>query len=767
MLAAIAHFILEKKYYLLAVIGLLTVYFTFLGLRINVNRTPEELIFQNDPEYPLLRAFFHEFGYDEIVVAAYVADNVLTKRSLETIEKIRAELLRVHGIVKVLTLTNAEDVVDEDGSLKIVPLVRRLPESSSEQEDLRRRIEENPIYRKLLISEDATVALFDIVVRTDFANKQRLATMNSLREIFRNNLDNPAGTYHLSGSPVARDEMFRMLMRDFGTLVPLSLLLLIVSMYLMFRDYLCILLPVVAVSLGVVWTVGFINLAGSELNVLPTLIPTILFIAGASDCIHIISQYQDCRYSCSTKQEALRETTRLMVLPSLLTAFSTVLCLFSLGAANIRPVTEFGVFCGVGIAFVCLLAITLIPIGLSIADTKSLTRKKPPSEAFVSLLDRIMRTDEQHKALFVLVSIVLTAVSLYGMTKLQVETDAIHFAGKRFRGVSDTLFIEEKLGGVIPLYVVVDTGKEDGLKDPEVLRDIDALGEYIRRQDGVDKVISVADVVKHMNAKLNGGEPPEKQIPQDPGQIAELLLLASFSENTEILSNIFDDRYSKTAVAIRFRYHDFFRIERFNSTIRTYLDNHFNRDAQPTAYTTGTAILCANTLVPILQGMKQSLILSSVALFFLMTLLYRSLRIGLVSMIPNIVPVLMTLGAMGLLGIPLNFASAPIGAMALGIAIDDTIHLLSRFKLELAIDQDYPAALRRTIRSVGKPIVLASIILITGFSILLFSNFQFTRNLGVLVSFTFVSAIVAELFLTPPLLLIFKPIKIKGKMPER
>jgi hypothetical protein len=165
--------------------------------------------------------------------------------------------------------------------------------------------------------------------------------------------------------------------------------------------------------------------------------------------------------------------------------------------------------------------------------------------------------------------------------------------------------------------------------------------------------------------------------------------------------------------------------------------------------------------------MKQSLILSSVALFILMTVLYRSLRIGLVSLIPNIVPVLMTLGAMGLLGIPLNFASAPIGAMALGIAIDDTIHFLSRFKLELAIDQDYPAALRRTIRSVGKPIVLASIILISGFSVLLFSNFQFTRNLGVLVSFTFVSAIVAELFLTPPLLLIFRPIKIKGATPTR
>jgi hypothetical protein len=200
-------------------------------------------------------------------------------------------------------------------------------------------------------------------------------------------------------------------------------------------------------------------------------------------------------------------------------------------------------------------------------------------------------------------------------------------------------------------------------------------------------------------------------------------------------------------------------IQGINNRIREYLQDHFQYPSSTRAYTTGTALLWANTVAPIRAALGQSLVLASVVLFALMVFLFRSVMVGVISMVPNLIPIVMTLGTMGLLDISLNLGTAPVAAIALGIAIDDTIHFLARFRIELRKDHDYPGAIQRTIRSVGKPILITSLILTVGFFIFLFSNFQFTQNMGVLISFTVISAIFGDLILLPILLLIFKPIK--------
>jgi uncharacterized protein len=765
MMEILARFILTKRYWILAGIGLVTILLGFFSLRIRINQRPDELMFKDDPEYPRLEAFFAEFGYDEVVAAAYSGENVLQAEHLERIRRITERLSQLEGVTRVVSVGNAPDVFVEDGSLIVAPLVRDLPANAREQEALKKRIEENPLYGGLLISKDNTIALFDITLDAQLNVEERDSVLHRIDMIFLK--EGNGSPHHLAGSPIGRSEIFRCMRRDFGTLVPMGMLLLILAMYLAFKNYLCILLPFIAISLSVVWTIGVMWMAGAELNFFSVLIPTILFIIGTSDCVHILSQYQDCRNMCKTKSEAIKRTVKLMALPCFLTTLTTMIGFLSLLACRIEALRFFGLFSAIGMGFALIISITLLPAGLSIGDTKPLSLRRPPSEAFLGILGRIDRINSSRRWIILALFLAVWLVAFYGLLGLRVETDPGKFFGEEMRVVKDMLFIERELGGFIPFFVVVEGHDENRVTDPVLLRKIDELSDFIRHQDGVDKVVSASDLVKYMNFRIHDNDPSEYRIPDDPKAVAEILLMASLSDESGLLSRFFDDKYSKTTVAIRFRYHDFDSYKRLMDAIGPHLKNASRDLPSIETYVTGTNMMLANTLMPFLQGLKDGLFLAGVAIFCLMILLFRSIRVGLISMLPNLIPFTMTLGIMGLFGISLNFGTAPIAAIALGIAIDDTIHFLSRFKVEFATDHDYESAISRTMKSVGKPILITSIILTAGFLIFLLSDFQYTRNMGMLISFTVVGAIFGDLVLLPVLLLIVKPLGRKTPLRKK
>jgi len=753
-LEAVARFVLRRRVPILVAVGVLTAVLAGFASQVRINQEPEELIFNDDPQYPLLKAFFAEFGYDEIVVAAYSAENVLAGGEVETLGRIGRRLLGVPHVDRVLCLTEAQDVVVRDGGLQVVPLVESPPEDEAGRRALWERIQQNPIYRDLLVSSDRGTALFDITLQTGLDSRQREQALERIRAIFSEVTDR----FFLSGSPVARAEIYKFIKRDFSTLLPLGVLLLVVSMYLIFRSFLCVLLPLLAVGLSSLWTIGFIYLVGSELNLFSAIIPTIIFIIGTSDCIHILSQYQDCRHSCTTKGQALRRTLELMLQPCLLTSVTTMACLASLHFGNLQPIRHFGVFAAVGIGFAFLLAVTLLPIGLSLADTRGLTRERPRSEFLLGPLWLLDRLGRRHRGAVLAGALGLFLLGIWGATLLNVETDAIRFGSENLRTVSDTLYIEEELGGIIPLYVVVDAGQVDGLKDPALLKRVEGLAEFLRGLDGVDKVVALTDVVQYALFRVNGDDPAFYRVPGTRGEVSELFLMAALSGEEDLLGRFVDHDYRRTSLGVRFRYHDFYRIEAWNRAVNAYLAEAFPDAGPARAYTTGTALLCANIMTPILTGLEQSLFVSMVVLFLIMALLFRSLKLALLSMVPNLIPLVMTLGTMGLLGISLNLGTAPLAAIALGVGIDDTIHFLARYRSELRVDGVQEAALWRTMRSVGKPILITSLVLSVGFVLFLFSNFQYTQSMGMLISFTVVSAVLADVIVLPALLRVFRPL---------
>ena len=379
----------------LVAVGAVTLFLGFFSLRIQPDQNPEDLIFQNDPEYPLLKAFLEEFRYDEILVAAYSANDVLRDENIETIRAITQQIESLPAVDRVISLTNAEDISTRSGSLEIVPLLGQSPMPEEDRKRLRHRLKTNPMYKHLLVSRDERSALFDITLKSDITNDERNRTIQAMEKTLADTSN--GNTYYLAGAPYGRNELFQCVRRDFSTLLPLGILLLVFSMYLVFRNYLCVLLPFIAISLAVVWTIGCMCLMASQLNFLSVLIPTILFIIGTSDSIHILSQYQDCRYDCTTKKEALFETLRLMILPCFLTTLTTMVGFSSLAISRIEPIRHFGLYSAIGIGFGYILAITLIPIGFSVGDTRSLSLNKPSSEVFLKVLTSINKLDRTQR----------------------------------------------------------------------------------------------------------------------------------------------------------------------------------------------------------------------------------------------------------------------------------------------------------------------------------------------------------------------------------
>lgn len=740
---------------ILTAIIAVTLVLAFFSLRIDLNQRPDELLYKDDPGYPQLKVFFEQFGYDEVVVGVYAAGNVLEKPHLERIRRMTERLEAIEGVTRVVSLGNAQDVFAQQGTLEIARLLRTLPETPDAQEALFRRIEENPLYKNLLVSRDRKNTLFDITLDARLSESERDLVLSEIDAVFSG--EGGRSAYYLAGSPIGRSEVFRVLRRDFSTLLPIGMALLVVSMYLVFRHYLCVLLPFVAVSLSVVWTVGFMYLAGSELNFLSAMIPTILFVCGTSDCIHILSQYQDCRHTCKTKREAVRRTVRLMVLPCFLTTVTTMVGFASLAVTRMAPMRHFGLFTAVGMGFAFCLAMTVLPIGLYLADTRALSVGPPPYEPLSGSLRRVAQFVQARRTAILVAAVLAIFLGAYGTKRLYVETDPGKFV-TRSRVISDMHYIEREMGGFIPFFVVVESRREDRMKDPTLLAKIDALSEFLRSQEGVDQVVSAADLVKYLNFRFHENDPAEYRLPANASVVAELLLAAGLSDSDGLLARFFDPAFSTTPVAIRFRYHDFYHYSRLMGAVFPYLRTEFGSVPDVRTYATGTNMMLANTFLPILAGFKQSLFVAALAILAIMVALFRSFRMALLCMIPNLIPILLTLGTMGVCGISLNFMTVPLAAIALGLAIDDTIHFLSRFRLELRKDGNYPAAIERTLTSAGKPIVITSVILTLGFLIFLFSDFQYTRNLGMLISFTMSSALLGDLLVLPALLLVFKPV---------
>jgi hypothetical protein len=725
---------------LLAIV-LLTVVLGWAARTIQVDSAIENLLPRNDPDHDFYDRARRAFGSEETIVIGLFADDVFSPRAIADIDRLSADLARIDGVREVLSLTTVKGVEVEDGAVSLGRMMRSLPVTDDEARAFKKKILDAPLYTGNLVSPDGRATVVAVLFEP-LADDEFLA--RGIEPAIRARVDELANyAPAITGIQTLKVRGARLMEDDLRRFVPLSVLLVVLVLAWEFRTLRGVLLPLAAVVIGVLWTVGLMALTDSKINMGTLILPPLLMAIGIAYAIHVLSRYYIERRRAASVLEAVTATVRHIRVPLAIAWLTTVLGCVTLSFNSIPAIRDFGVWSAFGVTAIFVVSLIFIPSMLLFLPD---TGREPPGErvgsAFARHLGRLGEVAVRRRRIVLPATAVLCLVALAGASQIQLETNYLEFFHPSGRERLDNARIAAALGGTQPLYLVID-GEPRAMRRLDVLQAMADVQDFVAKQPGVDTTLSLVDYLRIVGSALNPdgrGALPERQ-----SDVDQLLLFVDPAELAPVVTR----DYARANVIVGTNLAGSSEIgdliERVQQYARARLPDGVSLRA------TGNLVLLNRSADALARGQITGLWQVCLVLLVLMSSLFLSVRTGLLSLVPNVVPIIGLFGLMGFAGIDLNVSTSMIAVIALGIAVDDTIHYFNEFKLQLQSSGDPQDAILGVVRSVGRPIVFTAIALSAGFLILCLSNFQPIRQFGFLASFTMAVALVAELMITPGL----------------
>lgn len=695
------------------------------------------------------REFTGRFGNDDAsVFAVFEVTDVLEPRTLERVDRLARELAAVPGVRKTYSPAEIAQAL----------VTLRIP-----AEKVRKAVLESPLFRAVSISPDGRVSVVQIELSPDVASdRARAAVMAGIRPLLDVAARDLGTTFHLAGIPIVEQEYVRLTKRDLMTFMPISIGVFVLLLSVYFRNFIGTTLPLAVVAAAIVWTLGGLTLADRPLGVLTCIVPNLILIIGLSDSIHMLSRYQEELGIAADKRTALARMLGMMIVPCFLTSFTTAAGFASLVVTPVPVVIEFGVVTAIGVMLAYAATLSIVPGAMDVAPPLRPRIGRALDGAADRVLGVIATINDRGRWVLLAAWAVVIGVCIWGTTMIQRNADWLQDIRAQTEVTRAHTFVEEKLTSVFS--VDLELSAKD-VRDPAVLAEIDAfehtLRGYVsasRPSTRVTAVVGAADLAREAVYLRATANPlsfllgAERRLPGTRAEVDSAIELAGRSEaSREVLGRLISDDFTHARISVRLANLDARELERFGAWIAGLKAERF------AVTITGKSWLAKNALDGVVDNMLSSLFLAAAIIFGSMGLLFRSLRVGLVSVIPNVIPLLVTSALMGFLGIELNFTTVTVFSVSLGLAVDNTIHYLARHRMEAALDRDAVAAMRRAIRGAGRPMIFSTMLLILGFAAILTSNFRFTFHFGLLGSATILSALLADLFLTPVLMILVRP----------
>jgi predicted RND superfamily exporter protein len=765
-------FLLKHPKLVLAVFILITAAFAVPASRIRIDSSVEGLMLETDPD----RVFFDHmreiFGNDEVLVIALVAqDTIFRPGSLRKIQRISDEMKDMDGVERVISLTTVYDILPTEEGLEIQPLVDEIPEQDQELEALRAAALKNDLFRNAIVSKDGRSAAVNIFV------ENRPGEEAFREEIIKKALETVAReqgpeAIHIAGVPYSKWAMNKYMLRDLTRFTPLTVLLVSLTLLVSFASIRGVLVPLVTVGAATIWTLGVMALLGKSISVVSTVIPSLVMAIGSAYAIHVVSHYYSAVRQGRSDLTGLRESFTSISLPVAIAALTTIAGFVSITVNRVSAVRDFGVAGMFGILFCFILSLTLAPALLS------MLKARPPGKWGMDdrdgtnrWLETLASFNVRHRRAIISVSVILLVWGLIGIRYLKVETAYMSYLKEEDPVIRDLNEIEQEFAGTVLWNVVVEGKEEDILKDPEIVRNIDQFQEYLNDQPWIDKTTSYLDYLKWIHRALTAGEQRAEGLPTTREEISQCLLLYSFSD-PDTLDQLVNPDFSKANIMVRAK--DLSSSEMKENLRGIEEEARMLLPDTLTAKMTGTGVLMLKTADQIAVGQAESLSIAVVVIFFIMWLMFLSLKVSLVSMIPNIIPIGILFGIMGWMGITLNTTTSLIASVTLAIAVDDTIHYLTRFNRELKKTYNEQDAMKSALLATGRPICYTTVALCLGFLILCLSNFLPIIYFGSLTALTFAICLLADIIFLPAVLLTTKIVTVwdlfllkMGKDPEK
>ncbi|MCK5392790.1 MAG: RND family transporter [Candidatus Omnitrophica bacterium] len=770
-------FPLKYPWLVLSLVSIITIGTLFFVPKIKLDNSVDVFFDKKSGSYINFQEWKEQFGSDDIVIVAFKDNDIFTSDNLRLIERLTEKFESLKYVDNVVSLTNVNDIIGEKDDFIVELLIEDIPEEIEGLTELKNRALANPLYVKNVISENGKTTAFIVeLVKTEGLGEDdyKKNTVSSVYKI----LDDEIGKskeYFISGRTATEYFYTSYMQRDLITFIPLMFFIIVVMLFFAFRDKVKVFLSLGVIVVSFLWTMAFLYFCGYTINNMSAIIPPIIIAIAIADTMHLIAVFSHLKNN--KRGNSIEQSLKEIVKPCFLTSITTVAGFLSLTVSKVPAVRELGIVVAVGISFAFVITFMFLPALIKIFNlfsktdqsqdkplrVKSVCSIKESGDTEVGadsnlvgnwldgFLAGIFKFNEKFKFLVIGLTIVLSVFSFFGLTKIKVETSILEFFKKNSPVHKGTLFIQENLSGVHFVYVSIKSEQKDYFKDPKTLQSLENLQNYLISLPEVDKTTSVVDYMKEINKSFNQEDSNYYKIPSSKNMIAQYLLLYG----AEDLNDYVDSNWQWVTVRIRLNEHSTVKSQKVLLNIRNYLSDNFSNNLKVGCV--GQTILDVEANDTVSQGQIKSLSLALVLIFGMMFFVFKSLRLGLISIVPNILPLLVNFGIMGYLGIRLNSATSMISAIGIGIIVDDTIHFLHEFGENLKGKGDYFLAMNKTLKAKGRPILLTSIVLFFGFGVLYFSKFVPTSSFGLLSALLMVNALWADLFILPCLLIVLKP----------
>ncbi|GAB5538001.1 MAG: MMPL family transporter [Salibacteraceae bacterium] len=557
---------------------------------------------------------------------------------------------------------------------------------------------------------------------------------------------------HAAGKAIGQAFYIEQIRSEFVFFILIAILLIVITLILIYRSFWGVFVPLTVVLLSVIWLLGLMSTVGKSIDIMTTLLPLVIFVVGISDVIHLLSRFFEEIRAGLPKMEAIKTAYKRVGAATFLTSLTTALGFLTLLTSGVRPVRELGLFAAAGVFLAFILAFSLLPAILTLSKVPKLAYKEPSTVMWNKLVIGLFRFSLSNRIKVITGSVIIVLVALFGISQIRIDNFLLEDVPEDDPIRESFVFFEENFAGVRPFelqFSMIDSNSS--LLSDQAIEDMVRVETYLIDSYGVGFLNSPLNIIRSANQALNGGLDTAYVIPDNAEDLQKAKrLILRLSKRPEFSALITGDkqhgRFSGKIEDLGGRY---------TAKLDKRLVNHFEKYPLSTAEIelTGMSRLIDKNNETLSSNMMSGLLFALLVVAIIIGFLFKSWRIAMISLVPNILPLLVIGGFMGLTGIDLKISTSVIFGIAFGIAVDDSIHYLIKYRQELQKGRSTLYALKRTSLSTGKAIILTTIILCMGFIALSTSDFTSTFYVGILISMALASAVVADLILLPIMLL--------------
>lgn len=736
-----------------------------LGLaarQVRIEGSIESVLPRHDPAVQYYAQIRAQFGSDDIAVVGIRAPDLFNPDTLAKIARVTDRLAAIDGVERVLSLTNTVDpAADVFDPPKLLP---RIPPTSADIAALKAKLAETPLYANNLVAPDGQGAALNVVFRelsdTEYADlriDQQIAAILAA--------ESGPEQFAYTGASRVKQVAVAMMRGDLLRFIPLALLCVLAILWFAFRRMRAVALPLMTVLIAVIWVLGVMGLTGKPISLGTFMLPPLLLVIGSAQAMHVIAAYYEQIARGADSRRAVVQALREVWAPLVISAFTTGVGFGALTISQIAAIWDLGLLSVLGIVILTLTSLGFLPAALVVwSQSTGRSRETAPSPRVENLMVRLGSSAYARRGAVLGAAALVAGIAVAGATRIGVDSDFLTYFDPDATVRHDHEVINQQIVGSNPFYLIVDGGTPGAIKSWDVLRKIKDLQAFIGTLPGITASISIVDYLELLDRGLSKAGEDDILIDEagniiegggavesfwdNPARLAPALNLAAASPAT--FRAVVTPDFSRANIVVRSKVSGSRDVEAMLAAIQRYVATNFPAGLR--VLPTGNLVLITGTSSRIVFDQIKSLTVALLVIFAVMGLMLLSARVGLLAILPNVLAIAVFFGLLGWCRVDLNLGTSLIATIALGMAVDSSVHYMWRLSRELHGESEQAAAIQRTLRAVGGPMLYTTLALSAGFLAFAGSGFPPIRNFGLLTSLTLFTAFGANLIVLPALL---------------